>query len=167
MRSAVIAWGVYARGCDEVDAFARACVGCHDSQTHSVALIDTPRVTDNASYGAWRCASATYTFQSEQVALPPHSAGWPVLARKAGALAAPVVPASDLRYWPRTQALFRQLTAAVPMATWYIKLDIDVFLNLHRVRSMLLSSLKPHHVQPPDYIGKGMRVFNYKNEPLT
>ena len=47
LANAVVAWGVYARSCAEVDAFARACVGCTgDPLSHGVALVDEPRPHD-------------------------------------------------------------------------------------------------------------------------
>jgi hypothetical protein len=127
-----------------------------------VGLIDRPHAGENATYGSWRCSSLTYTFHAAQVALPPHRAGVHASAKTD----VPPVPASDLRYWPRTQALWKQLTTNVPEAEWYLKLDINVFLNLHQLRLVLLTHV-PHQQQyAPDYLGKAMSILTYKDEPL-
>lgn len=102
-----IAWGVYARNCAEVDAFASACVDCAADHTFGVALVDIlrPRINvsaDAADYNSWRCVGASHTFQSRQVL--------PSLPRNGK------VPPSDLRFWPRTRTLFRYMLTAVPHA---------------------------------------------------
>ena len=54
----------------------------------------------------------------------------------------------------------------MPEAEWYLKLDINVFLNLHQLRLVLLTHV-PHQQQyAPDYLGKAMSILTYKDEPL-
>ena len=122
-----VAWGVYARSCAEVDAFSTACIGCDAEHTFGLALLDTPNASASSTYDQWRCKGATHTFITQQVM--PY--------RRPGSK----VPASDLRLWPRTQALLRQLTVTIPNAKWYVKLDTD---------STRISTHHTHAPSPPD-----------------
>ena len=56
------------------------------------------------------------------------------------------------------------MTASVPRAAWYVKLDTDTFFNIQRLR---ISLVPPSAIEPPHYVGKPMRVFSYKRAPLT
>ena len=144
MARATVAWGVFARDCTEVDAFARACIGCGGARARGVALIDTPSSpTHGAPYASWRCAGATHTFFAEQL-LSPTADGNDNSA----------LPASDKRFWPKTQALIRQLLTSVPRAMFYVKCDTDTFINLQRLRSALLLRLPSYASVPPDYLGR-------------
>ena len=173
MAAATIAWGVYAADCSAVDAFAGGCVGCADARTHGVALIDRRTVrrdwsTSPASggrvrrhgtgrsarrYATWRCRGADHTFLASRV-LQPRTPGTPV-------------PASELRFWPKTQALFQLMLLAVPDADWFLKLDTDAFFNARQMRHQLLNNIPWDQAHPPDYLGKPMRIFNYKGTNLT
>ena len=161
----VVAWGVYARHCAEVKTFVQWCVGCAPSNsTHSVALIDHGNVE--------HCDAVTHTISSSRV-LPPEGVR--------------LFPA-DLRYWPRTHALFQLLTAHVPDASWYLKLDTDTFFNLLALRAFLFSAqadISPRSniadgsrrgngdsnrgVRAPlaEYVGKEMHLFAYKGHRLV
>jgi hypothetical protein len=155
MARTIIAWGVYGRGCSEIEAFSKACIGCTERNTYGLALLDAPKVDSSAtaSYSSWRCAGTTHTFLVEQV----------LVYRKPNSS----TPASDLRYWPRTQALLKQLTTTIPHATFYVKLDTDTFLNVQRLRTALLSGLSFGDASAPDYIGKPLRIFSFKGLNIT
>ena len=113
--NATIAWGVYGRACDEIEAFTAACIGCaHGSSPllHGVAIIDYPRNVSQPTYDSWRCKGTTFTFQAKQV-LPSRTPGQ-------------LVPVTERRYWPRTQALVRTMLAVSPSAQWLIKMGARV-----------------------------------------
>lgn len=146
-----VAWGVYARSCDEVDTFVSACIGCDDQHTTGVVLIDAPRASDTAAhYTRWQCGGVRrprrlHTFFASQLlpATPPSD-----------------LPPTHRRYWPRTRALMRQMAALAPHAAYYIKADSDALLNVLALRAAI----------PPgaaDYIGKPMSVFEFQGAPLT
>ena len=94
-----------------MEAFATACIGCDEPHTHGLALLDATKISTSSDYATWRCQGVTHTLLTQQV-LPFRPPGTKV-------------PASDLRYWPRTQALLKQLTITIPNAKWYLKLDTD------------------------------------------
>lgn len=110
--NATIAWGIYGRGCEEVEAFTAACIGCaHGAMPllHGVAIVDQPGNSSHSNYEAWRCKGMSYTFQAQQM-LPSRVPG-------------EAVPVTERRYWPRTKALFRAMLAVSPNARWLIKMD--------------------------------------------
>ena len=187
-----MAWGVYARTCDELDLFTAACIGCSAPNTHGLALLEHPSTVANASYASWRCRSVERTFLMEQV-LPYYPPG------------SSIPPAEDPHgngYWTRTRALFQQMTLSIPnasyyrgshcppmpphspllmctllttmcalcvlQASYYLKLDCDTFLNMDSLRLRLLLQVDPGLRQPPDYIGKVMKgLFAFKGRSLT
>ena len=120
--NATIVFGVYGRSCEEVEAFTSACIGCaagHSPIVHSVAIVDDARNgTAVGRYTGWRCGGITHTFISSQ-GLPSRAAG-------------EIVPVTERRYFPRTQALFRKMLSTSPHARWLIKMDTDSFFNAVR-----------------------------------
>ena len=153
MQRANIAWGVYARDCSEVKAVASACIGCQDRATHGLAIVDRFQLSREAKLSPERCNGVQHTVLAAHV-LPP--------ARSANA-----TPASDLRLWPKTQALFQLLLRHVPGAMFYLKLDTDTFLNVRRLREDLLSGISWGETAPPDYLGKPLRIFRFHGTKLT
>ena len=153
MRSAHVVWGVYARTCSEVDPFTAACIGCSAPHTYGVALLDGPSSANARNYASWRCQGVDRTFFRDHV-LPHHPFG-------------SKIPPSEARYWPRTRALFLQMTLNVPNADYYLKLDCDTFLNMDILRTRLLVHLEPGLHKPPDYVGKSMGgTFSFKGRNL-
>ena len=154
MRSAHVVWGVYARTCTEVDQFTAACIGCSAPHTYGVALLDGPSSAANAkNYVSWRCQGVDRTFFGDHV-LPHHPFG-------------SKIPPSEARYWPRTRALFQQMTLNVPNADYYLKLDCDTFLNMNILRTRLLAHVEPGLHMPPDYVGKSMGgTFSFEGRNL-
>jgi hypothetical protein len=144
-RAAVpLAFGMYARHCAEVNAFMLACVGCVAPSVVGVAMVD-------AVPASGRCAGVAHTVESAAV-----------LPRRVE----PLDPA-DMRYWPRTHALFQLLVARAPRAAWFVKLDADTFFNADELRAVLgvrAAQLAAAHV---DYIGKELRLFSYKGARLV
>lgn len=172
---AVVAWGLYARSCIDVNIFTSACVGCRDAHTFGVALID-----DLQPDG---CDAVSHAIEAAAV------------------LPAAVDPV-DMRYWPRTRALFGAMTMRVPKAVMYVKLDADTFFSVRELRSSLLRRWLPpllHHSavsttsigrfnssrsfrssiaanssssgsagrSPPEYFGKELHIFSYLGRRLT
>jgi hypothetical protein len=50
-----IAWGLFAHGCPEVEAFHRACIGCSDAGSVGIVLVDTSAHASSAAARAPSC----------------------------------------------------------------------------------------------------------------
>lgn len=98
--TALIGWGTYARSCAEVDALARACIGCHGEYVRSVALVDEPPFTAAGEENTFSCEGATLAFRTD-VVVGGHSGGGGGVGR---------------RVWnfDKARALFRLLLSHAP-----------------------------------------------------
>ena len=63
----LIGWGTYARNCGEVDALARACIGCHGNNVRSVALVDESPFTAAGEEATFSCEGSTLAFRTDVV----------------------------------------------------------------------------------------------------
>ena len=126
-----VAWGVYARTCREVDAVASACIGCDSPNTRSVSIVDeaessSAAASSTATAAASICRGTTYSFRTYD--LLPSRAG--TAGGNAGA--------APIWNFDKVRALLGKLLLLVPDAAWYVKLDTDAFLNVDRLRAILL-----------------------------
>ena len=154
MASPFIAWGSMAASCDRnVRAFLAACIGC--SATQGVLLLDerpTACPTSAALHVAWA---------------PPRVPAWTASVSALNATHEVGRPIADFRTrFFKLVALFRVLTShdATARATWYLKADLDTFVNL-RALGALLAHWQANSTA--GYVGKPIRSFLYRGRPLT
>ena len=128
-----VALGMFAPTCRHVNLFLRSCIGCgqyDDGAMQSVALVDSAPVD--------ACDSTHVSLMTPRV-----------LSLSAGAL-----PATH--QFQKTRALFKEMFAKVPMATWFVKADTDTLLNMYHLRLVLFAA-----PEPTDYVGDRLRLFRY------
>ena len=116
----VVAWGLYAANCSDVESFMQACIGCKDAaHAHSIVIVDelpAPCGGVTHSFPTSQLLRAPVPKKRSQMAAEPLSSSVGRVGSSAGGVGSSARRVASILNWQKTRTLLRLLTVIYPLA---------------------------------------------------